>query len=191
MPFLNFFFARIERNPARTTPGAPPELSAAPHWTEDAAQLQALWEQKHGWDHLWTRLQSEGMSWWSKCQGEWNVIHAVDTPIVYRHLSPNEGTLTWGGDFRVPFRPGSLRVHPDTGYLYHPSPEPILRRQRNTLQGGGALPWGRYSLVASHVVLQHLSEGLHIDLEAGVGGHLQWRGQMYTLDALDPDADLA
>lgn len=190
MPFLNFFFARVQRNPAQVKPGPPVELSDELHWTEDAQALRGIFEHGHGWDEVWQRLQKEGMSWLSKCQGEWNVIHAVDTPIVYRHLSPDKGTLTWGGDYQVPFTPSALRVHPDTGYLYHPSPPAPELRGRRRNGDNGSLPWGNYSLVASHVVLQHLADGLHIELESGVGGFLQWQGQTYALDTLKPLQDL-
>lgn len=93
VPFLNFFFARIKRNPALTPPGKPIPLCNSPHWTEDASTLKNILDQEQGWDMLWTKLQSEGMSWFSKCQGEWNVIHAVDTPIVFHHLSSDGSFL--------------------------------------------------------------------------------------------------
>lgn len=191
VPFLNFFFARIERSPGSGEIGPPVELCNSPHWTEDADALRAIFEQGQGWDEVWRRLRSEGISWLSKCQGEWNVIHAVDTPIVYRHLSQEQNTLTWGGDYQVPFMPSALRVHPDTGYLYHPSPPaPVLRGRQRGGRNDQPLPWGNYSLVASHVVLQHFADGLHIEHESGMGGSLQWRGQTYALDTLRPQEDL-
>ena len=74
----------------------------------------------------------------------------------------------------------------DTGYLYHPSPMPPLRRA----QARGVKPYGPYSLIASHVVLQHLADGLHMDLEAG-SGTLEWGGRAYALRPLSLPTDLA
>lgn len=96
IPFLNFFYARVVPNPmaASLSAGEPLPEHGPVHWTEDEDRLAALWPDgdvsaQAGWDMLWRRMQEEGMSWVSPCQGEWNMIHAVDTPIVYRHLSPD------------------------------------------------------------------------------------------------------
>lgn len=50
-------------------------------------------------------------------------------------------------------------------------------------------PFGPYSLIASQVVLQHLADGLQMDLEAG-GGTLIWRGREYALGSLTLPNDL-
>ena len=90
MPFLNFFAARIEPLPARTRGEylPPDENDASTHWSEDAAKLGAVMgsTDADGYTRLWDALYKEGFTWLSKCQGEWNVIHAVDTPIVFRKL---------------------------------------------------------------------------------------------------------
>lgn len=201
--FLNFFFARVQAQPlAHQVPlGTPPSEMESSHWTQDAAALAEMLQgkQSDGWHTIWTRLQQEGMAWVSRCQGEWNVIHAVDTPIVFRQLTDD------GTSFHSP-RPPSVgrRLYPavgpiavacasvrtidlcrDTGYLYHPSPLPPLRRA----QAQGVSPFGPYSLIASHVVLQHLSDGLHLDLEGG-GGTLEWGGRTYPLRWLSLPHDL-
>ncbi|WFD26923.1 hypothetical protein MNAN1_001912 [Malassezia nana] len=187
--FLNFFFERVQAQPlAHQVPlGTPPSETETWHWTQDSAALADMLQgnQSDGWHTIWTRLQQEGMAWVSRCQGEWNVIHAVDTPIVFRQLT-DDGHLVWGGDYTLPWDPSQLRVHPGTGYLYHPSPVPPLRR----VQAQGVSPFGPYSLIASHVVLQHLSDGLHLDLEEG-GGTLEWGGRTYPLRWLSLPHDLA
>lgn len=66
------------------------DVSDKGHWSEDPAALEKLLPPSANpldWGALWTALHREGMSWVSKCQGEWNVVHAIDTPIVYRQLT--------------------------------------------------------------------------------------------------------
>lgn len=183
-PFLNFFFARVERNPVwGTAPVGPPGPMCEGeqvHWSEDADALAQVMGKQRNMQALFRAMQAEGFTWLSKCQGEWNMIHAVDTPIVFRKLS-EDGTLTWGGDYTMPFQPDRLRVHPDTGYLYHPSPTPPLRSRANRA------PYGAYSLVASHVVLQRLADGLEIEDD---GGTVRWQGATHALAPLEP-GDLA
>lgn len=78
-----------------------------------------------------------------------------------------------------------------SGYLYHPSPPTPLKRAPPE-------PYGKYSLISSYVVLQHLVAGLDIDLACTdtlpsgrrSAGTLAWQGQTYTLGVLDPKADL-
>lgn len=98
VPFLNFFFARVR--PTGTQVRGQPVAVDAPHWVDDTSELRSVLRldegaeaEKQGWQDLWNRLGAEEVAWVSKCQGEWNVIHAVDTPIVYRALS-NEGACT-------------------------------------------------------------------------------------------------
>lgn len=98
VPFLNFFFARVR--PTGTQVRGQPVAVDAPHWVDDTSELRSVLRldegaeaEKQGWQDLWDRLGAEEVAWVSKCQGEWNVIHAVDTPIVYRALS-NEGACT-------------------------------------------------------------------------------------------------
>jgi len=62
---------------------------------------------------------------------------------------------------------------------------PPLRRA----QARGVSPYGPYSLIASHVVLQHFADGLHMDLDAG-GGTLTWGGREYALQPLSLPSDL-
>ncbi|KAI3627043.1 hypothetical protein CBS14141_001044 [Malassezia furfur] len=189
VPFLNFFFARVR--PTGTQVRGKPVAVDAPHWVDDASELRSVLRlgdgaeaEKQGWQDLWDRLGAEEVAWVSKCQGEWNVIHAVDTPIVYRVLS-------WAGDYETPFDPSALLVHPETGYLYHPSPACPLRRAPPD-------PYGKYSLVSSYVVLQRLASGLDIDLERTdvlpngrpCAGTLTWHGRTYEMGVLDPATDL-
>ncbi|KAL4401003.1 hypothetical protein ACI68E_002327 [Malassezia pachydermatis] len=87
----------------------------------------------------------------------------------------------------MPLDPAQLRVHPETGYLYHPSPVPPRRQRRAT--SSTPSPYGAYSLVASHVVLQHFAETLEIDIDQG-GGSVVWQGQAHRLALLDPHEDL-
>ncbi|WFD19389.1 hypothetical protein MCAP1_001619 [Malassezia caprae] len=189
VPFLNFFFARVQAQPCahRVPLGKPPCETETEHWTQEDAELARMMQAgaDAGREAIWTRLQQEGMAWVSPCQGEWNVIHAIDTPIVFRQLT-QDGHLVWGGNYTMPWDPAQLRVHPDTGYLYHPSPMPPLRR----VQARGVSPYGPYSLIASHVVLQHFADGLHMDLDAG-GGTLAWGGREYALQPLSLPSDLA
>ncbi|WFD23002.1 hypothetical protein MEQU1_001686 [Malassezia equina] len=178
-----FLYDTVPKNLTSCTPRCETEAS---HWTQDDAALARMMQDgaEAGQEVIWKRLQEEGIAWVSPCQGEWNVIHAVDTPIVFRHLT-NDGHLVWGGDYTMPWDPTQLRVHPDTGYLYHPSPMPPLRRAK----ARGVSPYGPYSLIASQVVLQHLADGLQMDLEAGVGT-LTWRGREYALGSLTLPNDL-
>ncbi|WFD05454.1 hypothetical protein MVES1_000784 [Malassezia vespertilionis] len=102
VPFLNFFFARIEPLPTIDRDQVAEPVSAPAQGTHWAEEPEALARVTHGatrddpyganWQPLWTALASEGFAWLSKCQGEWNVIHAVDTPIVFRSLRA-DGTL--------------------------------------------------------------------------------------------------
>ncbi|WFD33668.1 hypothetical protein MCUN1_000481 [Malassezia cuniculi] len=154
--FLNFFFNRVERvpgvrrqTPAQQTPPVQLPPFDAPHWSDDPAQVSEIMADG-GWDALRKRLHADGFSWQSKCQGELNVIHAVDTPVVFRTLG-EDGTLTWGGDFTMALQPDKLLVHPETGYLYHPSPTGLLGDS-----------FGPYSLVSSTAVLQRLADGLDV-----------------------------
>lgn len=89
--FLNFFYARVEPVPGErcTEPKLPPH--DAPSWTDDTEQVSQLFSE-HGWDGLRSRFHQQGFTWQSKCQGELNVIHAVDTPIVFCGLS-EDGAL--------------------------------------------------------------------------------------------------
>lgn len=95
MPFLNFFYACVQAQPCalRVPIGTPRCETEASHWTQDDAALARMMQDgaEAGQEAIWTRLQEEGMAWVSRCQGEWNVIHAVDTPIVFRQLT-NDGT---------------------------------------------------------------------------------------------------
>ena len=113
VPFLNFFYARIERVPgtplARAALRLPPH--DAPHWTESRDELAAILSGPGGRSALQERLHAEGFAWQSKCQGELNVIHAVDTPVVFRSLS-EDGVLSWAGDYTLPFQPNKLLVNP-------------------------------------------------------------------------------
>ena len=146
--FLNFFFARVEPLPGQEKGEAasePREDDDAAHWTEDPQELAKVMQahdgsppSEAGWEELWKRLHSEGLTWLSKCQGEWNVIHAVDTPVVFRTLS-EDGVLTWGGDYTMPMDPTQLLVHPETGYLYHPSPYPAALALAAPRTGGRAV----------------------------------------------------
>ncbi|WFD30180.1 hypothetical protein MSPP1_001197 [Malassezia sp. CBS 17886] len=198
VPFLNFFSARVERIPHWTggCSGTPvPEHSDSIHWTEDTAALQALRDDTAAdpWHAVWRRLHDEGIGWWSNCQGEWNVIHAVDTPIVFRGLNERD-ELVWGGDHLMQIDPAALLVHPVSGYLYHPSPMSPLHSRRRANQS----PYGAYSLIASSVVLQHFADGLDIDLGSpgrlpdgrACGGSVQWRGTAYPLGILQPGNEL-
>ena len=208
--FLNFFFARVEPLPGQEKGEAasePREDDDAAHWTEDPQELAKVMQahdgsppSEAGWEELWKRLHSEGLTWLSKCQGEWNVIHAVDTPVVFRTLS-EDGVLTCGGDYTMPMDPTQLLVHPETGYLYHPSPYPPLSRWQRRAQEGVPSPYGRYSLISSYAVLQRLAQGLDIDPELHQGerrddgrpcaGTVEWRGERHRLGLLDPEQDLA
>ncbi|WFC97686.1 hypothetical protein MYAM1_000405 [Malassezia yamatoensis] len=195
-PFLNFFFARVRRTGARQL-GNPVAIDK-PHWTDDAQTLQAILQlngqseaQQQGWKDLWDQLGKDGFGWVSKCQGEWNIIHAVDTPIVYRTLS-EKGKMTWAGDYEEEFDPSALLVHPLTGYLYHPSPACPLRRAPPD-------PYGKFSLVSSYVVLQTLAADLDIDLERSdtlpngrqCAGTISWHNITYPMGVLRPEEDLA
>ena len=95
VPFLNFFFARVQAQPCayRMPLGTPPCETETTHWTQQDTELARMVQSSTDGGHeaIWTRLQQEGMAWVSPCQGEWNVIHAVDTPIVFRHLT-HDGT---------------------------------------------------------------------------------------------------
>lgn len=90
--FLNFFYARVERVPGK--PHGQPELPHfdAPSWTDDGEQVSALFSE-HGWDGLRRRFHEQGFTWQSKCQGELNIIHVVDTPVVFRSLSEDGAPL--------------------------------------------------------------------------------------------------
>lgn len=60
------------------------------HWTENEARLDLPADnpaREATWEALWSQLAADGMHWVSPCQGEWNVIHAVDTPVVFRTLA--------------------------------------------------------------------------------------------------------
>ena len=57
------------------------------HWSEDADALAQVMGKQRDMQALFRAMQAEGFTWLSKCQGEWNMIHAVDTPIVFRKLS--------------------------------------------------------------------------------------------------------
>lgn len=123
VPFLNFFCARIQPTGSRAR-GKPRPVDEA-HWTEDINKLAHVLRvdgdaaaRQQGWADLWDRLGEEGILWVSKCQGEWNVIYAVDTPIVFRSLSEqgtgstDPGILSWAGDYTLAFDPTALLVHP-------------------------------------------------------------------------------
>lgn len=75
-----------------------------------------------------------------------------------------------------------------TGYVYHPSP-PLPRIRRGS-HAQSAAPFEGYSLVASLVVLQHLADGLIVNVEEGrgpgeqPGGELEWHGRTYSLGVL-------
>lgn len=108
------------------------------------------------------------------------------------------GTLTWAGNLTHPFDPSKLKVDPETGYVYHPSPVPPLRSvQRRVseaaspIEEAAANPFNTYSLLSSALVLQRLATGLDLDpdqFDRGAGGSVEWKGQRYEMGILS-DAD--
>lgn len=89
------------------------------------------------------------------------------------------------------FQPDKLKVDQDTGYLFHPSPEPPLASlRRKAEQGASYHPYGAYSLLSSNLVLQRLASGLELDIDCfadGVGGSIEYKGRRYDLGLLSEE----
>lgn len=210
--FLDFFFARIKPNKLEETSSncnltvseRDKEILQDPEWTErknltleEATRLAIL----------------DDYNWVSPCQGELNFIRAAKSPIVFRELDQDGeyilietntleiidflflGTLRWGGSFTDSFDPSSLKVDPETGYVYHPSPISPLRSAREKVKQGGlaANSYGEYSLLSSALVLQRLATGLDVDPEAfqeGKGGSIEWEGKRWDMGIITGGVEL-
>jgi hypothetical protein len=100
--------------------------------------------------------------------------------------------LLWAGTYTSTFDPSSLKVDPDTGYVYHPSPLPLLQSGRKRVEehGSKANPYGQYSLLSSALVLQRLATGLDVDPDAfgdGKGGSIEWKGKRWEMGILSAE----
>ncbi|GAA6018143.1 hypothetical protein JCM11491_003333 [Sporobolomyces phaffii] len=118
-------------------------------------------------------LRSQGYEWVSHCQGESNFLRPArdGTAIVYDDLV--DGQLTYGaGSLSTAFLPASLRVHPRTGYLFHPSP---------TTRRSPTSHYGPYSLVRSALVLEHFAATLSLTDRDGT---YEYDGDQYSIGTL-------
>ncbi|EPQ27902.1 uncharacterized protein PFL1_04646 [Pseudozyma flocculosa PF-1] len=202
--FLDFFFTRLRPNPSSPTSrdGARIAqydiLSAAPasgpQWPDDP-RLQDADTDTDTARQLACRLANDdGYEWLSPCGPELNFVKTQDTPIVFRELT-STGKLHYAGSLQHDFAPDSLHVDPSTGYLYHPSPDPtsdsVRTRRRAKSKPDSAQRYGRFSLLSSSLVLQHLAHDLEIDpdqFHAGDAGSVQWQGTRYPLRLLPSPA---
>jgi hypothetical protein len=97
--------------------------------------------------------------------------------------------LRWAGTYTSTFDPSSLKVDPESGYVYHPSPISPLGsvRKRVEKEGVQANTFGAYSLLSSALVLQRLATGLDVDPDAfpeGKGGSIEWKGERWPMGIL-------
>jgi hypothetical protein len=76
LQFLNFFFSRIRPN--EEEPDDSQAASLSEEWTEEMdftpAEAMAIG-------------RAQGYHWLSPCQGEYNLVRAGDSPIVFRELN--------------------------------------------------------------------------------------------------------
>ncbi|MEQ2177311.1 hypothetical protein GOODEAATRI_002289, partial [Goodea atripinnis] len=109
----------------------------------------------------------------SLCGRERNYLRCDDTPVVFTHLLQNpadQELLSYCGGaekLSVPFKPKALYMHPVSGRVYHPSPEPL----------------GRVGLVRSALAIE-LSSNFVYPPESGQSGqptHFLWEGQKHRL----------
>lgn len=147
--------------------------------------LQARYRDEDFLDFFFTRVRKvrradnapEGYPFVSPCGVERNFIQCETTPIVYQDLiggllynMPQRrysdltfvlGNLTWAGTQSCPFKPNSLYLHEETGYLYHPSPLSPSSMRRNRDPN----PYGHLSMLRSDLVQRHFSQNMQIDDE--------------------------
>ncbi|KAJ1674893.1 hypothetical protein EV182_002349 [Spiromyces aspiralis] len=105
----------------------------------------------------------------SLCGKEVNYLEPADTPVVYTDLVNEGKQLVWGGALLMPFNPANLHVHPVSGYVYHPSPDPAL---------------GKLALVSSSTILRYISPTLDIDKV-----EYQWKGTTYPVKLIELPSD--
>lgn len=196
--FLDFFFKRIRANPASPTTRQgtisrhdilkPPDSSLSQDWSDVSPYngVISATETKSR-DELYDEAcelgESEGYEWISPCGPELNLVRCQDTPIVFRELGLEDEMLKWAGSLTEPFQPEKLVVDPETGYVYHPSPQPSRRRKGREEDS----KYGPLSLLGSNLVLSRLADGLEIDpdaFEKGKGGSIEWKGRRYELGLL-------
>ncbi|GAA6047196.1 hypothetical protein JCM3770_006946 [Rhodotorula araucariae] len=126
-------------------------------------------------------LREEGYEFVSPCEGEMNYLRPdrAGSGLVFQALE--DGNLRYAGTLTLAFDPTALRVDPETGYLFHPSP---ISARRNK---GASSRYGPYSLLRSSLVVEHFAKSLELD-EYG-GGSIAYEGERYQLAPLE-DADV-
>lgn len=162
--FLDFFNMRIKRNDGST---------------EEDVKLRTL-----------------GYEFVSPCGIERNYIKSEASVLVFQSLTSKgeffsslsiESKLTcqsftglsYAGYSTIPFDPSNLRVDPESGYLYHPSPLPNQRRQRS---GQLISQFGPYSLLRSSLVLDNFADSL--EMENDESGSFEWEGKRWKIGKL-------
>ncbi|KAJ1917959.1 hypothetical protein H4219_002900 [Mycoemilia scoparia] len=113
----------------------------------------------------------------SLCGKEVNYLEPADTPIVFTDLilagnahSHETSTrraldkLVWGGTLTFDFDPAQVWVHPETGYVYHPSPNTKLCK---------------FALISSSTVLRHIAPTLDVEK-----AQFQWNGETFPISTI-------
>ena len=190
--FLDFFFTRIRPNPlspvvADSSLILRQDILSEPlrqDWPRDWSDLPPYNGTSLSSTHAlsveelkqeaYQRGLVEGYHYISPCGNEVNLVKAQDTPVVFRELS-DQGVLTYAGSLATSFQPNALKVDPESGYLYHPSP-PQRRKHSST----------DYSLLASNLVLHRFADTLDINpnLDRQHAGSITWKNSRFNLGFL-------
>lgn len=93
--------------------------------------------------------------------------------VLSRTDSFRTAELHYGGTLIHPFSPSSLLLHPQTGYLFHPSP--VSRRSKTS-------HYGPHSLLRSSLVLERFAETL--EMEESGGGSYEYEGRRWEFGVL-------
>ncbi|BGP21637.1 hypothetical protein JCM10295v2_000512 [Rhodotorula toruloides] len=122
-------------------------------------------------------VRQQGYEFQSDCMGERNWVRPDRDGTVLVFQSLEEGELHYGGSLTTPFNPATLRVDPESGYLFHPSPLPSRRRAAETSR------YGPYSLLKSSLVLEHFASSLEYDDDGR--GSFEYQGKRFDLEKLE------
>lgn len=196
---------------------------------KDRAFLDLFYRRMRYNNRDYPEQKARGYSFYSLCMGEVNFCRPDDSILVFQKLIDDSQfrhlileslllmrnallssctELTWAGTMEMPFDPSSLRVSPETGYLYHPSPTTApsaaaqRRRARKTNASSAdtngptrlseavektASPYGPYSLLRSSLVLEHLAGSLEMDDTAAT---FNYKGTLHRVDLLPEEGVL-
>ncbi|KAH8916462.1 hypothetical protein BT69DRAFT_774060 [Atractiella rhizophila] len=140
------------------------------------------WNEMQG--STFDKYREEGYKFKSICMGEVNLVRSADTLVVFLDLE-DDGTLRWGsGSSKLPFQPESLKVDPESGYVYHPSPAPP-----STVAAGAASPFGKFSLIRWGLIMNKFEKAPELEMNhKGLfkGGRVFWSGKTWELGVLEP-----